>query len=166
MRRAQSRSPSTIKETQQQQNTKTRNKLSKLEVIPPTPEKQLTKNQTTTIISANQTQNKQLDISQANVLKQLVTLEQSNLYHESKSKEFTRHTTKDKQPNFTYPQTEVSYTNNFSSEMHEKYKNLKRQFQIDMCELLRTTRKKPKRPPQMLKAFWFGQKWLTKKHLS
>ena len=49
-----------------------------------------------------------------------ITLEQSKLYHESKSKEFTRHTAKGKQPNFTYPHTEVSYTNDFSSESYEK----------------------------------------------
>ncbi len=86
--------------------------------------------------TTNQTPNKKLNTSQANVLKRLVTLQQSKLYHESKAIEFTRHTTKNKQPNFTYPHTEMSYTDNFSSEMHEKYKQLKRKFQVDMCELL------------------------------
>ena len=107
------------------------------EVIPPTPQKQTCKNKTTTCTkSTKQAPKTKLNATQSSVLKRLVTLERSKLYHESKSKEFIRHTTKHKQPEFTYPHTEVSYTNDFSSESHEKYKQMKQKFQKDMCELL------------------------------
>ena len=107
------------------------------EVIPPTPLKQTCKNkQTISAKTTDQAPKTKLNATQSSVLKRLVTLERSKLYHQSKSKEFTRHTTKHKQPDFTYPHTEISYTNDFSSESHEKYKQIKRKFQIDMCELL------------------------------
>ena len=111
------------------------NKKTEAEVIPPTPQKQTYKT-TMNTKTTNKAPKTKLYATQSNVLKRLVTLEQSKLYHEGKSKKFTRHATKHKQPDFTYPHTEVSYTNDFSSESHEKYKQLKRKFQIDMCELL------------------------------
>ena len=104
------------------------------ELIPPTPLEQNNKTKGTKL--PKHTQQTKLNATQSSVLKQLVTLEQSKLYHESKSKEFERHTKKHKQPDFTYPHTDISYTGDFSSENHEKYTELKRKFQIDMCELL------------------------------
>ena len=89
--------------------------------------------QNKTIISmktTDQAPKTKLNATQSFIPKRLVTLERSKLYHESKSKEFTRHTTKQKQPDFTYLHAEVSYTNDFSSESHEKYKQIKQKFQI------------------------------------
>ena len=114
----------------------TKNKETDPEVIPPTPQKQNCKNKAISTKTTKQPLNTKLNATQASVLKRLVTLEQSNLYHKSKTEEFTRHTKKHKQPDFTYPHTEISYTHNFSSESHEKYKQLKQKFQIEMCELL------------------------------
>ena len=146
-------SPAVVRQTNAEESTKpkplydhkehTKNKEPQPEeVIPPTPQKQTCQKQTCknnnkiSTKTTNHTPETKLNATQSSVLKQLVTLEQSRLYHESKSKEFIRHTTKHKQPDFTYPHTEVLYTNNFSRESHEKYKQLKQKFQIDMCELL------------------------------
>ena len=112
------------------------NKEKEPEVIQPMPLKQTCKNKKT--ISAkttDQAPKTKLNATQSSVLKRLVTLERLKLYHQSKSKEFTRHTTKHKQPDFTYPHTEISYTNDFSKESHEIYKQIKQKFKIDMCKL-------------------------------
>ena len=106
------------------------NKKKEPKVIPPTPLKQTCKNKKKTISTkiTDQAPKTKLNATQSSVLKQLVMLEPSKLYHESESKEFTRHRTKHKPPNFTYPHTEISYTNDFSSESHKKYKQIKRTF--------------------------------------
>lgn len=123
--------------------TTSKTKAEEKTIIPPTPLIQTNAAKIKTINNTKQKTQKtktmpttKLDPTQKNILQQLVGLEHSKLYHKNKSLEFTRHCTKQKQPNFTYPHTDVSYINDFSNENHEDYKKLKQTFQIGLCRIL------------------------------